>query len=251
VVEFSRTHPREERSLLKMLEFHKPDFIVLRHNEFRKTIGLPWFEKEYRIVSTYEVPYDRNDPLFKSPNVDLGFLVFAKNTWHPGVTEYNGEPIGINPKHGGALNLEGFRLWSLGRLEEAKDFFARSIAANPGIIEARNNLGMVLTNQNRYDEALAQFRKVVELDPGCAAAYNNIGMLLAARGDGSGALKNLRESLRCDPGYVEALVNLASLLASRGNLPEARQLLESALKIQPDNATAREGLKGIAALSGK
>ncbi len=245
VVEFSRTHPREQRSLLKMLEFNKPDFMVLRHHEFRKVMGQPWFEDKYRAIASFEVPYDRNNPLFKSPNVDLGFLVFAKKTWHPGVTELNGEPIGINPKHGGALNLEGVRLYTLGREEEAVDRFSRAIAANPDIVEAHNDLGLILINRNKPNEALAEFRKVVEIDPDCAPAYSSIGTLLAMQGDAAGAAENLREALRCDPKCIEAVVNLANLLVNRGNLLEAKQILESALKIQPENAAARQTLKGI------
>ena len=251
VVAFSRTHPREQRSLVKMLEFCRPDFMVLRHHEFRKVMGQPWFEGNYRIISSFEVPYDRNNPLFKSPNVDLGFLVFARNSWHPGATEFNGEQLGINPKHGNALNLEGLRLWKLGKEEEAAACLARAIAANPDILEAHNNLGLILFNGKKFNEAMAEFRKILEIDPNSAAAYNGIGMLLVMQGDGEGAVKNLREALRCDPQCVEALINLASLLLNRGSLPEAKSLLQSVLKIQPENRAAADGIKQIDAAMGR
>ena len=251
VVGYSRSHPPEQRSLLKMLESLKPDFIVLRHNEFRLAMELPWFENGYRAVASFEVPYSRDNPLFKSPNVDLGFLVFAKKTWQPGAREVNGEAIGINPKHAGALNLEGMRLMRLGKLEDAGEFFERSATASPDYMEPHNNLGTLHVILQEYDTAVAEFKKAIALDPACTQAYSGMGMALAALGDAAGAEQSLREALRHDPKSVPTLVGLAGVLFNGGNIAEARQLLESALRLQPDNRGAQEALAKVNAAAEK
>jgi len=220
VVEFSKTHPRGQRSLVKMLEFCKPDFLVLRHHEFCRVMGQAWFEEGYRTIASFEVPHDRNNPLFKSPNVDLGFLVFARKTWHPGVTEYNGEPVGINPKHAAAINLEGLHLLKLGKEAEAEACFDRAMTVNPDFVDPHNNRGLMMLGRQQYDGALAEFRKAVEIDPGSAAAHNGIGTVLALREDVAGAEKSLREALRCDPKCTQALTSLAALSFNRGILPK-------------------------------
>mgnify|MGYP000927255692 FL=1 len=192
VVAFSRSHPPEERSLVNMLDFFRPDFIVLRYCEYQNTAADTWIDEHYRIIRSFEVPFDRRDPLFHNANVDTGFFVLARKTWHPDATEYAGERIGIDPGHARALDSRGFRLMKQGNLVEAAAFIHRAMAADPGLPDAHNSLGLVLCAQSNTAGALAEFRRAVELDPDCALAHNNLGTLLAGQGDYENAVKHLQ-----------------------------------------------------------
>jgi len=245
VVEFSRSHPREERFLMNMLKFYQPEFLALRGGEYRDALSQTWIDDNYRIIASFEVPYDRNDPLWKSPNIDMEFLVFAKRTWHPGVTEYHGERIGINPRHTRALNSYGYRLLKRGEIAEAVAVLNQAIAACPEFAEPHNQLGLALGAQRNAAGAMAQFRRAIELDPEYALAHNNLGAVLAGQGDYAGAVKELEEAIRCDDEYAEPHANLGALLAGQGKLAEARPHFEAALRIEPNNRSAAEGLKRV------
>ncbi len=245
VVEFSRTHPREQRSLLDMLKCCQPEFIALRHAEYQNSLSHTWIDENYRIIASFEVPYDKNDPVFRSPNIDTGFMVLARKTWHPGATEYAGESLGINPGHARALNSQGYRLLKRGQIAEAVSVLNMSIAACPDFPEAHNNLGLALGDQQNPSGALAQFRRALELDPDYALAHNNLGAVLAGQGDYEGAVKQLQEAIHCDADYPEPQINLGNLLARRGKLAEARPHFEAALRVEPGNREATEGMRRI------
>ncbi len=250
VVEYSKSHPREERTLLKMLGALRPDFLVLRYYEYDLAQNERWVDDDYRIIASFEVPYDRNDPLFKM-NMDLGFLVLARRTWHPERTEFDGQHLGVNPKHARALNSLAQRLVQRGKTQDGVLAFKMSIEANPDFPEARNNLGLALGSLGDPAGALVQFRKAVELDPDYAMAHNNLGVTLLDLGDVTNGTKQLQEAIRCDATYVEPVLNLADLIARKGNLAGARRLFEETLKIEPGNAGALEGIRKIDAAMGK
>jgi len=251
VVEFSRTHPPEQRSLLEMLKFCRPDFLVLRYVEYQNSGALHWIDDDYRIIRSFEVPYEKDNPLFHSPNGDTGFFVLAKKTWHPGETEYAGEPIGANPGHARALNSRAFRLIKQDKFAEATALLEQSMTLSPDYPDAHNSLGLGLNYQGNPSGALAQFRKALELDPGNALAHNNLGALLAGMGDYDSAVRSLRQAILCDAEYAEPQINLANLLAGHGDLAGARKYFQSVLWIQPTNSEAVEGLRKVRAAAKK
>jgi tetratricopeptide (TPR) repeat protein len=244
VVEYSKARPREERTLLKMLGALRPDFLVLRYYEYDLAQNERWVDDEYRVIASFEVPYDRNDPLFKM-NMDMGFLVLAKRTWHPEKTDFDGQHLGVNPKHARALNSLAQRLVQRGKIKEGELAFEMSVAANPNFAEARNNLGLALSNAGDKAGALTQFMKAVELDPDYAQAHNNLGVTFLDLGNVANGTKHLQEAIRCDATYVEPILNLADLIARHKNLAGARRLFEEVLKIEPVNAGAKDGIRKI------
>ena len=251
VVEYSRTHPREQRALQNMLEHFRPDFIVLRFVEYEGMLDQTWLDDAYRPIRSFEVPFDAKDPLFHSPNINLGYLVLAKKTWHPDAAEWAGERIGIGDGDARALNTVGFRLMKRGDTAGAVRLLRQSIEACPVFPDARNNLGLALSDLGDTAGALEQIQKAVELAPEHALARNNLGALLAGQGDYENAARQLNEAIRCDAKYAQPHVNLGGLLARRGELAEARRHFEAALRIEPNNADALQGLQRITAMTGK
>jgi hypothetical protein len=81
VVDFLRSNP-DKRRLDHMLEYFRPDFIVLRHfeyNNFRADGQNRWLLEEYQVQRAFVVPHERrHEMLFPEANIDLDFLVFAR-----------------------------------------------------------------------------------------------------------------------------------------------------------------------------
>ena len=251
VVEYNRTHPREERHLWGMLKALRPDFMVLRYAEYVTTAPDTWMDDDYRIIASFEaIPYDEKDFLFTA-NWEHGFLVFAKKSWHPEAKEYKGHALGINPRHSRALDCVGNRLLQQRKFWDARDCFRKAIAANPQNAMAHNNLGLALIRLDDAAGALAELGEAVRLDPDFTKAHNSLGVLLMQTGDLSGAANHFREAIRSNPEAAYAYVNLADLLSQRGNLAEARRCYASALRIEPNNTAAAQGIRKIDAASGR
>ncbi len=250
VVAYNKTHPPSERTMLKMMASLQPTFLVLRYSEYSAPELGPWIDDNYRIAASFEAPYEPGSRLFKE-NIDLGFLVLARKSWHPGATECNGERIGLNPAHARALNCVGEHLVNRGRLPEAAGMFRKSVEANPKFVMSTNNLGMALCDLGDETGGLALFKKVVEEDPNFAPAYNNLGMANYRRGDFDSAIKYMREAVRCDGTYAAPFMNLAELFLMRGDIAEAERNANDALNAEPGNRKARELAGKIAARKGK
>jgi len=244
VVEYSRSHPREERTLLDMLAALRPDFLVLRLYEYDTAQDAPWLDEDYRVIASFEAPQGKDDALAKM-NMDMGFLVLAKKTWRPEMTVFEGEALGVNPKHTRALNCVGQRLVRRGKPQEAAALYRKAIAAGPVSAETHCNLGIALNGLGDRAGAMTAFMKAVELDPKQAVALNNLGVCLLDVGELARGEKCLRASMQCDAKYVEPILNLADLAARQGNLAEGKRLFEEALKIEPGNAAAKEGIAKI------
>lgn len=80
VVAFSKTHP-EIRSLLGMIANLTPDYLVLRRNEYlgAKDTCCPWLVTKYKIVASFEAPYETARNIFLiDQNIDLAFFVLKR-----------------------------------------------------------------------------------------------------------------------------------------------------------------------------
>lgn len=120
-----------------------------------------------------------------------------------------------------------------GRLPEAADRFARSIALHPFQPGARNNFGAVLAQLGRPEEAMAQIRAALEMDPSFAEAHNNLGNLQAGRGEREAAERSYLESIRLRPDYPDPYLNLGTEYLAAGRSAEAAGMFREFLSLRP------------------
>jgi len=83
VTEFSKSRPREQRSLYTMLENFKPTYIVLREHEYNafKLFGgeNPWISNQYEVINTYKSdPIHTKEIFLIERNIDLSFVLLKK-----------------------------------------------------------------------------------------------------------------------------------------------------------------------------
>ena len=246
VVEYSKNHrARKDRKLMPMLDYFRPDFLVLRYSEYTDNACEKWIEENYKIINSFEVDPHKTADIFEiKDNVDLGFFVLAKKKLPDGP--------GINPRHTRGLYAAGLRCHWQGKTAEAIAYFLRALQEDPQYVEAHNNYGMTLLNAGRVVEAMAKFDEALRIDPTFPMAHNNRAFALLQQGNPDGALVELREALRLDPDYPEAHKNLGSLLASLGDLKGALEHFQAAAALKPEDVEARKLIESVqAALAAK
>ena len=138
---------------------------------------------------------------------------------------------------------------SQGRIEEAIEYFRKSIELEPdypdahgNLAEALNSLGLAVMSRGNLNEAIRYYRKALTISPDYAGPHYNLAIALRTLGKADEAMHHYREALRIKPDYAEAHNNLANILAETGNLEEATAHYRSALEAQPDYTEARANL---------
>ena len=127
------------------------------------------------------------------------------------------------------------------RLEEARSWFEKAVAAAPDDATAHLNLGAVLEELGRPREAETQLRAALEIDPKMAGAHFNLGSILAGEDREAEAIDCYRATLRLAPDHNQAQFNLANALRRTGQFLEAAELYRSVLENDPGNPGARRG----------
>jgi Tfp pilus assembly protein PilF len=132
-----------------------------------------------------------------------------------------------------------------GRLAEAEQWIAKTVAIVPDDPAARNAMTIVLARQGRIDEALAQNREALRAAPNNVNARVNRGNLLALKKDTAGAQAAYEEALRIDPGNADAHGNLGMILLAKRRSAEAEAHLTEAVRLNPAMGQARRALEDL------
>jgi tetratricopeptide (TPR) repeat protein len=138
----------------------------------------------------------------------------------------------------------GSCLSAMGRYEEAESYLRRAV---DGIDDPQThyNLGLLLSITNRAGEAIAEYQKALARDPMHADARLNMATALARQGRMDLALGELTRLVDQDPDNAVARTNLGVVLIQQGRVEQARAQLEAALRVDPGLAPAREALESI------
>ena len=135
-------------------------------------------------------------------------------------------------------------LSAMGRYTEAESFLRRAVA---GIDDPQThyNLGLLLAITNRPSEAIAEYEKALARDPMHADARLNMATALARQGKMDVARRELTQLVDQDPDNAVARTNLGVVLIQVGQVEQARVQLEAALKIDPALVPALQALEAI------
>ena len=139
----------------------------------------------------------------------------------------------------------GSCLSAMGRYQEAESYLRRAVA---GIDDPQThyNLGLLLSITNRGSEAIAEYEKALARDPMHADARLNMATALARQGRMDQASRELTRLVDQDPDNAVARTNLGVVLIQQGKVAQARAQLEAALRTDPALDTARQALDSIA-----
>jgi tetratricopeptide (TPR) repeat protein len=138
----------------------------------------------------------------------------------------------------------GSCLSAMGRYQEAESYLRRAVA---GIDDPQThyNLGLLLSITNRPTEAIAEYQKALARDPMHADARLNMATALARQGRMDLASRELTRLVDQDPDNAVARTNLGVVLIQQGRVDQARVQLEAALRADPNLGPAHQALESI------
>ncbi|CAO3439344.1 hypothetical protein [Azospirillum doebereinerae] len=125
----------------------------------------------------------------------------------------------------------------------ALDRIRRTVAAQPGLMEAYAHLGAALKTLERAGEAAAGYARAVAIDPaGSAEILYNLGNLLRTTGRPEEATARYRQAIALRPDFPEAWFNQGVALRSLERTEDAVTAYRAATVLRPDYPRARINL---------
>jgi tetratricopeptide (TPR) repeat protein len=141
-----------------------------------------------------------------------------------------------------AFNNLGDSLVSLGRMDEAMIYFAKSIKLNPKYATAYDNYGVCLLAKKDDKKASEYFQKAIALNPKSASPYVRLGLIQSRAGNFAEAVKFMAKALDIDENNPDVHNNFGTILAKQGKYEEAIAHFSFAIKRDPSNVTAKLNL---------
>ena len=138
----------------------------------------------------------------------------------------------------------GSCLSAMGRYQEAESYLRRAVA---GIDDPQThyNLGLLLSITNRTGDAIAEYEKALARDPMHGDSRLNMATALARQGRMDQASRELTRLVDQDPDNAVARTNLGVVLIQQGKVEQARVQLEAAVRSDPGLEPARQALDSI------
>ena len=133
----------------------------------------------------------------------------------------------------------GLAAYEARRLEEAIEWWRRTVRLDPAMAQAHVGLGAALLQHGESATAEAEFRAALELNPHHADAWANWGAIAVQRGEYRQAVERFRKAVGCEPTDASLWVDLAISYAGAGDLPQARTAALNALSFDPESAEAK------------
>jgi tetratricopeptide (TPR) repeat protein len=121
----------------------------------------------------------------------------------------------------------GVLLMSIGRLNQAIEFFTRSIELNPAFSLARNKLAVCLNGTDESALALETLVSTLRLTPDMVNTYYRIAILYCDKIRFASSLLNLEQWLNDSLAATDAVVNISVVLQNLGLIDPAVSTCES------------------------
>jgi tetratricopeptide (TPR) repeat protein len=138
----------------------------------------------------------------------------------------------------------GSALSDLGRYQEAEPFLRRALEGGDDAL-THYNLGTLLAQTGRFEEAVSEYERTLALDGSDVNARGNLAVVLVRQGKLDRANRELTRILEIDPANAPARTNLGLVLAEQGQPDKAAQEFREALRIDPQQIQAAEALKAL------
>ena len=136
--------------------------------------------------------------------------------------------------------LEANNYWLGGALDEATDLYMRIAESMPNSVEVYRRVALGLINESRYQEAVEYGARAINADPFDAEAWAIYAWALDWDKRAAEALAKALHALELDPENGRANAYLAEVYGSLGQLERAELLVEELLEATPESA---EGIR--------
>lgn len=136
----------------------------------------------------------------------------------------------------------------LGKLDQARDCYLRSLKLNPQDPGILFNLGTVFHQQGKLEQAASYIENSLEIKPDFPSAYILLSNIYREQNHPDLGAACLIKFLEYVPDSIEVLFELGNILAAHQDYANASIYFKRILEIDPDNGSARHA---VAALSGE
>lgn len=162
----------------------------------------------------------------------LGLRTIVRNSnWHGGLTLY-GHDIQINKEAFDLENNYGVELFRVGKIEEAKKHFERSIELYPRWWFAYNNLGAVYQQKGDLAQARKLYEQTIKISD-YYLAYENLGFILLKSAEPQETISFLEKAILKFPQNPRLKAALALAYYREGRQREAERLVREAYFLDP------------------
>ncbi|HYV85227.1 MAG TPA: tetratricopeptide repeat protein [Patescibacteria group bacterium] len=117
------------------------------------------------------------------------------------------EKVARYPNNPYLMNELGNRLLSIGRRQEAEDWFEKAVDEDEEFAAAWNNLGVVRWTLGHPSSAESAYREALRIQPTYALAWYNLGVVLDAQNKYDEAIKSYEKAFVLDPGLLDVKKN--------------------------------------------
>ena len=146
------------------------------------------------------------------------------------------------PRVSAELLSEGVTLHKLGKLDEAAEFYHRSLRDNPRDAEAFHLLGVIAHQRGDQATAIRRIRQAVAIDGPKAVYLSNLGVAYRTSGRTAEAIETLEQAVELDPAPAGTRYNLANALKDASRYSEAAAAYRASLDRDGQNPEAWTGL---------
>jgi tetratricopeptide (TPR) repeat protein len=173
------------------------------------------------------------------------------------------EVIASGQRYPDIYNMMGVIHHDSGRLDAARESFARALDINPTYTEAALNLAVTLNDLGEYDKAQQVYRGAVhrdargrqEVDPFAKGKIANLHAEVAHAylevHMHNEAIAEFRSAIRLCPQFADIRLQLAEVYRELGDMTAARYELEESIRSRPDYGPARVALGVLMLVSGQ
>jgi len=116
----------------------------------------------------------------------------------------NDKAIKTEPTNAESYILRGWKLFKLGRFDEAAKDADRAIQLDPNSAKAYRLSGYLFDHRSSYAWAVVQYSKAIKLDPDSAELFYLRGRLRSIRGESLASVEDFGKAISLDPEYVDA-----------------------------------------------
>ena len=152
------------------------------------------------------------------------------------------QSLAADPKSAESLHLLGVIAAQTGQLADAVQLIACAIQYNPNVADFHNDLGVVYRKLGQSGAAVNCYERAVRLDADFAEAHHNLGNLFRDRGEPGPAAECYQRALRLRSGHAADWHSLGLCLQSLGRVDEAIEAFRSVIALKPDDAAAHRHL---------
>lgn len=129
-----------------------------------------------------------------------------------------------------------------GNIQQAKNYFSRSLSINKKQPQAHNNLANLYKSEKKFDQAETHYRLAISLHADFLDAIRNLAICLNTQKKYSSAIDLYKKVLAINPGDVSALTGLADCYRELGLVAEAHENYSKAINLAPAYVNAWHNL---------